>query len=224
MFRIKIETYIVSIFLKLIHWLPRREKVMPLKWKKNHFAIDFETVAAGDYWGVRDFSDIWQIGITRMSDGKTKTWTVRPIDKHMEHPYWEWYEYKEWGRLTKQEVESAPSLIDVYRDILKFIGLHGVLIAHNAFGFDKLAWEETLKAHNLPKTSHVWMDTKHEYKKVFPGDIGHRLMHMVNRYTGTEYIEEEMHDAGEDAKALFRVLLCVNLDEQFNLKNWERRA
>lgn len=209
---------------ELLLMRPRRKmKGDTMKWKRNHFAIDFETVAAGDYWSVRDFSDIWQIGVTRMSDGKTKTWTVRPLDKHMDNPFWEWYEYKAWGRFTKFDLFNQPNLRDVYEEILHFIGLNGVLIAHNAFGFDKLAWEQTLKAHNLPLTNHKWMDTKLEYKKVYPGDIGHRLKDMVNRYTGTEYIEEEMHDAGEDAKALFRVLLCINLNEHFNLNKFETR-
>lgn len=189
------------------------------------FAIDFETVAAGDYWGVRDFSDIWQIGITRLSDGKTKTWTVRPLDKHMKNPYWEWYEYKAWGRFTKFDLFDKSNLRDVYQEILHFIGLNGVLIAHNAFGFDKLAWEQTLKAHNLPLTNHKWMDTKAEYKKLYPEkDMGHRLKDMVNRYTAMDYVEENMHDAGEDAKALALVLYSVNVNPNFHsIKDWERR-
>ena len=221
---------LVRIPLVILSALTRNKEVnmkwsRPIRWRRNMFAIDFETVAAGDYWGVRDFSDIWQIGITRLSDGKTKTWTVRPLARHMEHPYWEWYEYQKWNRLTKMEVESAPTLPEVYREILHFIGVSGILVGHNAFGFDKLAWEQTLQAHNLPLTSHKWMDTKAEYKKLYPGkDMGHRLMNMVDRYTAMDYVEENMHDAGEDAKALALVMYAVNVHPNFHsIKNWEVR-
>ena len=44
----------------------------------NVFTIDFETVAPENYFEIRDFSDIWQIGITRVSDGETRVWDVKP--------------------------------------------------------------------------------------------------------------------------------------------------
>ena len=85
--------------------------------------------------------------------------------------------------------------------------------------------QKTIAAHNLPLTSHKWMDTKAEYKKLYPGeDMGHRLMNMVDRYTAMDYVEENMHDAGEDAKALALVMYAVNVHPNFHsIKNWEVR-
>ena len=60
--------------------------------------------------------------------------------------------------------------------------------------------------------------------RVVEKDMGHRLMNMVDRYTAMDYVEENMHDAGEDAKALALVMYAVNVHPNFHsIKNWEVR-
>ena len=178
---------------------------------KNVYTIDFETVAKTGYFDIKDFSDIWQIGITRVEDGLTKVWNVRPHDKHYSTVFTDWFEFRKFSRLTKFDLEDEQSIADVYSEIIEFIGKDGVLIAHNAFKFDKLAWEQTLRLYNLPITNHIWLDTKHEYAKLYP-DRKHRLKNMLETYTDIEYDESSTghaHDAGWDAYALCEVYKAV---------------
>jgi len=178
----------------------------------NVFTIDFETVAPENYFEIRDFSDIWQIGITRVSDGETRVWDVKPHEKHYSLPYTEWFEYRKYSRNTKSKLANAKSLVDIYSEIIEFIGTDGVLIAHNAFRFDKPAWEQTLELHNLETTNHIWLDTKHEYAKVYP-DKKHRLKNMVEEYTNLTYDESkegDAHNAGWDSYALYEVYRTIS--------------
>ena len=191
----------------------------------NVFTIDFETVAPENYFDIKDFSDIWQIGITRVSDGETKVWNVKPHEKHYSIPFNEWFEYRQYSRNTKSKLSNEKSLADIYPEIIEFIGTNGVLIAHNAFGFDKPAWEQTLKLHNLDITNHIWLDTKHEYAQVYP-DRKHRLKNMVEEYTNLTYDESkdgDAHDAGWDSNALYEVYKSITQLDVFDYQ-WTQQS
>lgn len=190
------------------------EHYLRATWCKKHvFTIDVETVAASDdYFGEGNFSDIWQIGITRVKDGSTRVWTIRPHQRHYSKPFWKWYEFKKWRRNAKWKVRNKPEFPQVYEEIIEFIGgefdwhrmEHTLLIAHNA-SFDRKAWEQTLELYGLLDTEPSWFCTKEAYKKSFPNEPS-RLKNLVNKHTDSEYVEKLMHDAGKDSYALYEVL------------------
>tara|TARA_B100000029_G_C17603650_1_gene966642 strand:- start:4001 stop:4561 length:561 start_codon:yes stop_codon:yes gene_type:complete len=176
------------------------------------YTIDVETVAAAgeDYFKVGDFTDIWQVGITRVSDGETKVWNIKPTSAHYSHPRELWYEFAKWGRDAKARVTNKPELPEVYQEIIDFIGTDGLLIAHNV-SFDRSAWEQTLRLYGLDITNHDWFCSKDAFKEAYPGEPA-RLGDLVNRFTESEYIEEDMHDAGKDSYALYKVIESLLLE------------
>ena len=58
----------------------------------NVFTIDFETVALRTTLMSKTLV-IFGNAITRVSDGETKVWNVKPHEKHYSLPYTEWFEY-----------------------------------------------------------------------------------------------------------------------------------
>lgn len=115
--------------------------------------------------------------------------------------------------IRKEDVENAPSFIEVYKDIEPLL-LDSIVVAHNA-SFDISCLREACKLAQIDIPKIKYVDTVRIAKKVFPNLESHRL-NIVSEYIGCEL---EHHNAFSDARAcLMIVVQAMNLANVYDLE------
>ena len=117
--------------------------------------------------------------------------------------------------ITNEMVKNAPTIKEVFPQILKFIG-NSVLVSHNAnFDYEHLnrAFKETYGVEFI----HPVIDTLALSRYIFPMNRAHSLKALCNRLD-VNYDEESAHRADYDAQVLAScwVALKVMVDQKIN--------
>ena len=129
----------------------------------NFVAIDLETANCSR-------GSICEIGIAIVENGKiitTKSWLVRPKKNRYD------YFNIEIHGITPEMTENAPSLPQVWNDVLPYLE-NKVVVAHNT-SFDMYAIKDALDEANIPIPNFEYYCSLRISRKAFPGQYSYSL-------------------------------------------------
>lgn len=170
----------------------------------NFVAIDVETANS-------DVGSICQIGLAKYLNGKL-------IDTYctlvLPQTFFSGQNVEVHG-ITSSMVRDAPSMYDIYGQILKFIGDNVVVSYTN---FDQRALIKSLEAHKLPVPELQWVDATVLVRKTC-----HRFA--VKGYSLANVCKEwnyqfNHHDALEDAKACGFITVTILRENSLSIHDW----
>lgn len=117
--------------------------------------------------------------------------------------------------ITEDMVADAPSMTDIYDELLAFIGSN-VLVSYT--NFDKRSLRGCAAEHNLPAPQMLWADANLMVKKKYPdlAKQGSGLAKVCNAW-GFNFGH---HDALEDAKACGFITTRILREHNSSIHDW----
>lgn len=156
----------------------------------TYVVIDLETTGLSI-----NFDRITEVGMVKMSGGLVVDRYDKLVNPGIEIPA----SIVEKTHISNEMVKNAPTMKEVFPEILRFIG-DSILVTHNAH-FDYEMLNDEFKRCYGRNYIHPVIDTLTLSRYIFPENVYHRLGTLCHRY-GVEYDEESAHRADYDAQVL----------------------
>ncbi|MDN5565995.1 MAG: 3'-5' exoribonuclease [Psychrobacter sp.] len=167
-------------------------------------AIDVETANS-------NVGSICQIGLAKYADGKL-------IDSYgtLVNPQAD-FDALNIGihGITAEQVENAPFIIEVFDEILAFIG-DSIIVSYTLF--DQRALKVCLTRYHLPNPNWPWVDATVLVRRAF-SQFAHKGYNLANVCKLLNY-QFEHHDALADAKACGHVVTTILRENSESIKDY----
>lgn len=170
----------------------------------NFVTIDVETAN-------NDVGSICQIGLAKYLNGKlidTYCTLVSPQSSFSRQNI-------EVHGITSSMVKGAPSMYDIYGQVLKFIGENVVVSYTN---FDQRALTQSLEQHNLPVPEIPWVDATVMVRRTCQRFAvkGYNLANVCKEWN----YSFDHHNALEDAKACGFITTTILRENSLSIYDW----
>lgn len=170
----------------------------------NFVTIDVETANS-------DVGSICQVGLAKYVNGKlidTYSTLVSPQTSFSRQNI-------EVHGITSSMVKDAPTMYDVYGQILKFIG-ENIIVSYT--NFDQRALNQSLENHNLPVPRLQWVDATVLVRRTCQRFAfkGYNLANVCKEWN----YQFDHHDALEDAKACGFITVTILRENSLSIEDW----
>jgi len=170
----------------------------------NFVTIDVETANS-------DVGSICQIGLAKYLNGKlvdTYCTLVCPQTSFS-------HQNTAVHGITSNMVKDAPSMYDIYGQLLRFIG-ENVVVSYTSF--DQRALTQSLEHHKLPVPELQWVDATVLVRKTYQRFAfkGYNLANVCREWN----YQFDHHDALEDAKACGFITVTILRENSLSIHDW----